>query len=378
MTNQLSLSNVINVAVQSTPTGVSAFNTANLAMFTADSAATTFGTAGYKIYFEPTSIGVDFGTDSATFKMAVAVFSQQPNILAAGGYLVIITLQSSETLDAAITRTLTLVQYTGIMSAAIESQADMLAAAAVIQANPALVGFFAQHTSSDIDTGGSLDLLRSGGLTQSRGLIYDDATSTNALIMQAAYAGRALSTNFNGSNTVGTMHLKTLPTVQPDPGLTQTLLNKAIAAGADSYVSIQGVPAVFCSGENTFFDQVLNQVWIAGALQVAGFNFLQGASTKIPQTEAGMDALKGAYRTVCEQSVTNGMTAPGLWTSPTTFGNQVDFLANISQYGYYIYSQPVAQQLQSAREARQATVVQIAIKLAGALHSSNVIVNLNA
>jgi hypothetical protein len=80
---------------------------------------------------------------------------------------------------------------------------------------------------------------------------------------------------------------------------------------------------------------------------------------------------------VLEQAITNGFVAAGSWTSSTTFGNQQDLLNNISQRGYYIYSLPVAQQLPSVRTTRQAPLVQMAIKYAGAIHSSSVIVNIN-
>lgn len=374
---QLQLTNVIDISVSEAQTGVSAYNTSNLALFTSDTPSPSF-TDGYKIYLEPSEVGIDFGTTSITFKMANAVFSQQPNILAGGGYLVIIPYTVSETLDAAVTRTKDLVQYFGLMSTTIESQADMLAAAAVIQPLNK-IGFFGQKASASIAPGGALDLLRTGGFTQSRGLIYIGTGVTNdTLIMQASYAGRALSVNFAGSNTTITMHLKDLTGVQPDVGMTQTLLNQALAAGADSYVSLQGVAKVFCSGQNSYYDQVYNLRWFVGALQVAGFNFLAQSSTKIPQTESGMDGLKGAYRNVCEEAVTNQYCAPGAWNSSTTFGNQADLLANIAQLGYYIYSQPIGQQLQVDRAARKAPLVQIALKEAGAIQSSTVIVNVNA
>jgi hypothetical protein len=90
-----------------------------------------------------------------------------------------------------------------------------------------------------------------------------------------------------------------------------------------------------------------------------------------------MDGLKGAYRNICNQAVTNQYSAPGTWTSSTTFGNQVLFLQNIIQYGYYIYSQPISQQLATARDARQAPLCQIALKEAGAIQSSDVIVYVN-
>ena len=108
------------------------------------------------------------------------------------------------------------------MSAQIETQSHMLAAAAVVQTLNA-VGFFVQDTTATIASGGALDLLRTGGFSQSRGLFYGDTTSPNALVMMASYAGRALSTVFQGSLTTSTMHLKQLIGVQPDPLITQNL-----------------------------------------------------------------------------------------------------------------------------------------------------------
>ncbi len=373
---ELQLSNVINISVSATPLGISNFNTSNLGMFTDETAAGSFGSLGYKIYLDPTDVGTDFGTGSNTFKMANAVFSQQPNILAGNGYLVVILLQSSETLDAAITRTIGLVQYFGVMSTAIESQADMLAAAAVIQPLNK-VGFFVQKLSASIAPGGSLDLLRSGSFSQSRGLYYGSILDIDALVYQASYAGRALSVNFAGSNTTMTMQLKTLISVQPDPTMTQTLYNMAKLAGADIYPNFQGSPGVACFGANAYYDSVYNLGWFVGGLEVAGFNFLKQSSTKLPQTENGMDGLKGAYRGVCQQSNTNAYSAPGQWNSPNTFGNQGDFLLNISQLGYYIFSLPIALQAQADRVTRAAPLVQIALKEAGAIHSSTVIVNVN-
>lgn len=287
------------------------------------------------------------------------------------------TTTAGETFSAAIVRTEGLVQYFGLMATFIPGQTDMLAAGATVQALNKIV-FFVNNDSASVAEGGYLDLITTGGLTQSRGLFYGSVSASDALTMMAAYAGRALSTNFSGSNTTQTMHLKDLAGVQPDPSMTQTLLNLCQAAGADVYVSLQGVPKVFCSGENSFFDQVYNLQWFVGALQVAGFNYLAESSTKIPQTENGMDGLKTAYRAICEQAVTNQYSAPGVWNSSTTFGNQGDFIQNITQRGYYIYSTPISKQLQTAREQRQAPLVQIALKEAGAIHESQVIVYVNA
>lgn len=471
---ELPISNVINVSVSEAQAGLGAYNTSNVGLFSNEVPAMSFGSLGYAIYLSPDQVAVDFGSSSKTFAMANAIFSQQPNILANNGYLVVIlvtpesqtlsfsaapssgtfvfnfgghasaainwndtaaqiqakiravagleevvvtgsisgqlltvqyagaygnlalatitsnTLNGSititvaqtvagETLAAAITRTKNLVQYFGIVADANLAeigQTDLLAAAAVVQALNK-IAFFVSNVQADIEAGGMIDLLQSGGFTQSRGLYYGDSIELNCLVMMASYVGRGLSTNFNGSNTTQTMHLKDLTGVQPDPTMTQTILNLALAAGADTYISIQGVSKVFCSGANQFFDQVYNLQWFVGAIQISDFNYLAQSSTKVPQTENGMDGLKGASRAVCEQGVTNQYIAPGQWNSSTTFGNQADFLANISQRGYYIFSLPISKQLQAAREAREAPLVQIAIKEAGAIQSSDIIIFVN-
>lgn len=339
--------------------------------------------AGLSAVIVTGSMATTLNVQMAGIYAPLTLTSTADSLMTGGSSAITITITqptANETIQAAITRTKTLVQYFGIIvdqTLAVIGQTDLLAAGAVIQALNK-IGFFVSHTAADIAPGGMLDLLRTGGLTQTRGLYYGDPSFTNDIEMMAAYASRALSTNFSGSNTTSTMHLKVLNTIQPDPTITQALLDEAIAAGADTYISIQGVSAVYCSGENFFFDQVYNLQWFVGALQVAGFNYLAQAATKIPQTENGMDGLKGAYRTVCEQAVTNQYSAPGSWTSPTTFGNPTQLILNVAQRGYYIYSVPVSQQLQADRALRKAPLIQIALKEAGAIQSSNVIVTVNA
>ena len=470
--SNLSIENVINISVSQAGQGAGEYNTSNLAIFTEEAYEASFGSDGYKIYLEPSEVATDFGTSSKTYAKALSVFSQQPNILAGGGYLVVIPMQkesqtisfdavpdagsfvvtydgndsaaiahdddaaaiqailrnvegleqvnvtgtyaagftieldgvygdisnlvtgtntltasavavnitvtedeAGETLAEAVTRSLTLVEYFGLMVTQILDQAALEATAAVIQPLNK-IGFFGSNISADLDADGKFDDIRQAGYDKCRCLYYG-GTESQVYKFVSAYAGRALSTNFDGANTTQTMHLKDLIGVTPDSSMTQTLLNKAKDAGADVYISIQGVSKTFTSGANGFFDDVYNLLWYVGALEIAGFNVLAQTGTKIPQTENGLDSLKSAYRSVCERAVTNQFVAAGSWNSPTTFGIQEDFFENVSQRGYYIYSVPVAQQSVSDREARVAPLVQIAIKYAGAIHSSSVIVNIN-
>jgi hypothetical protein len=54
------------------------------------------------------------------------------------------------------------------------------------------------------------------------------------------------------------------------------------------------------------------------------------------------------------------------------YGNPEDHRRNIKDFGYYIYSIPMAQQAQSDRMRRIAPLIQIAAKEAGAIHSSDI------
>ncbi len=89
-----------------------------------------------------------------------------------------------------------------------------------------------------------------------------------------------------------------------------------------------------------------------------------------------MTGLKNAYAQVCEQAIRNGVVAAGKWNGTVPFGDSEDFVRNIAERGYYIYSIPVAQQDQTEREARKAPLIQIALKFSGAFHFSDVIVTI--
>jgi hypothetical protein len=90
-----------------------------------------------------------------------------------------------------------------------------------------------------------------------------------------------------------------------------------------------------------------------------------------------MDGLKNAYRLVMSQAVNNGIVAPGLWNSSTVFGNPANLIRTVGDIGYYVYSIPVNQQLPADRVARKAPLIQIAAKMAGAIHQSSVVVQVN-
>ena len=291
----------------------------------------------------------------------------------AGGTAVGGANSSGEKILDAIARTEGAVGFVGVMTTLNLEDAAISAISAGVQAQDRL---FFYHVSSPTDIAGICTTNKTAGYTHTR-LVMHTGGQFTANLMKAAYAGRGCSVNFHGSNTSQTMNLKQLAGVSPDYGITQTLYSNADAAGVDLYVSYDGVSSVVSTGGNDYFDNPYSDLALKFALETAGFNFLRQTNTKVPQTEQGMNGLKNAYAQVCERFVRNGCIAAGSWTSSERFGDPEIFDQNIATKGYYIYSLPIVQQDASDREGRNAPLVQIAIKRAGAIHSSDVIVLVN-
>lgn len=387
MANNLSLSNVINVTLVPSIAGLSEFNTANLLLYSTET-TDKFGTDKFRIYYSASSVAEDFGSDSLTYKMALGVFSQAPNILSNSGALIVAIKEGDESQVEAFNRLKSQVLFCGWITtdtiandlAAIDvsesssASVESASLATAVNAENNKIQFVVSNVESDIE--GVFTDIKNATLTKTRCLFYG-GTAEQAKIMMASYASKAMSTIFEASLTTQTMHLKPLAGVLPDPVMTETILSKCKAAGVDTYISIEGVACVFSTGANGFFDEVFNELWFVNAIQTAGFNYLRQTNTKIPQTENGMTGLKNAYAQVCVRGVNNGFIAAGSWTSSDTFGNPDLFKRNIETSGFYVYSMPVAQQTKADREARKAPLVQIAVKTAGAIHSTNVMIYVN-
>lgn len=285
----------------------------------------------------------------------------------------------------AVTRIQDDVAFQGILLTQELSDVDLKALSAGIQGTNRLL-FVGKSNLTAI--AGVFTDIKNASEHQTRCLAYYNS-GNNTLTDQrsarkfaSAYAGRGMSTNFAGAGTAITMNLNELVTILPDPYIRgtvkETLIQSAETAGVDIYVGDpNGQKGVISNGANLFYDEIYNRIWFKGALQVSGYNVLKTTPTKIPQTETAMTFLKNALARVCEQAVTNGYVANGSWTLPDTFGDPERFLNNILTNGFYIYSQPVVLQDPADRASRKAPLVQIAIKSAGAIHSVDLLININ-
>ena len=327
---------------------------------------------GNTIRFTSKKVGTISSVDLGTVSPATGTdLSANGFLKHTTGTAVVGTNESGETVENAILRTYQLVQYAGVITNLEMQNATIISLATSMQARDMI---FLHHIASTEDILGLATTIKSATNFKTRILFYS-VSNADANLMKCAYVGRMFSVDFAGSNTTITPNLKTLATIIPDPNINQTIRDNALLAGVDIYTYVSSAPCVLASGGNDYFDNVYNNLWFKFALQVAGFNFLYQTTSKVPQTESGMDGLKDAYRKVCKQAVLNGMIGVGLsWNTPDTFGSPEDFKRNITDVGFFIYSLPIAQQSQTDREARKAPLVQMAVKLAGAIHKSDVLV----
>lgn len=188
--------------------------------------------------------------------------------------------------------------------------------------------------------------------------------------------GRAFSVNFSANRSTITLMYKQEPGVVAEL-ITETQAQTLKFKRCNVFVKYQNDTAIIQYGVmsgQAYFDEIHGLDWFADALQTAEYNLLYQSKTKIPQTDAGQNQLVTVAANVCQEAINNGLIAPGQWNADG-FGQieRGDFLTE----GFYIYTQPMAAQDQSIREQRIAPPIQIALKLAGAIHEIDCIVDVN-
>lgn len=208
---------------------------------------------------------------------------------------------------------------------------------------------------------------------------YDQSTiqySSSTPYAVASLFGRAFSVDFTAQNSTITLMYKQEPGVVPedlDDNEELALQNKRcnVFAGYDNDTAI--IQYGTMSG-TAFFDEIHGLDWFQNAIQTSCYNVLYTSTTKVPQTDAGVNQLTNACNSTCAAAVNNGLAAPGVWNGPS-FGALVtgQYLKN----GYYVFVPSVDLQSQSDRDARKAPPIQIALKLAGAIQSVDVLVTVN-
>lgn len=192
----------------------------------------------------------------------------------------------------------------------------------------------------------------------------------------ASLFGRAFSVNFAANRSTITLMYKQEPGVAA-ADITETQAQTLKAKRCNVFTQYMNDTSIIQYGVmsgQAYFDERHGLDWFADALQTELYNLLYTSKTKIPQTDAGQNQLVNVCNAVCNEAINNGLAAPGTWNADG-FGQleRGDYLPE----GFYIYTPPMAEQAQSIREQRIAPPIQIALKLAGAIHEIDAIVDVN-
>jgi len=277
------------------------------------------------------------------------------------------TNSSGETLPEAIARTFHAIQYSGIATDLDLENTALETASAFVNG---LTGYYLQNLICNTE---DINLLALPNATanqnKARYAIY-----TNYALRVEAKAGfltLMAGVNYNANSTAKTSQGKQINGLAPDI-IYDSLYPTLETAGCDYYPMVGNNAFAISTGGNGYANNVIDDIALEFYCQYAIFNVLRATNTKIPQTEAGMTMVKNAVAQVLSQFVSNGVIALGTWNSSETFGNTMQFLTDVSTKGWYMYSQPIAQQLQSYREQRIAPTIQIAAKRSGAFHTFSV------
>lgn len=176
------------------------------------------------------------------------------------------------------------------------------------------------------------------------------------------------STNWNGTNTHLDLFWKGLSNAVPSNILKIVDLQ---ALGAISrYVNTGEFLDAKIDGYSA--SNALGLIWLLKTIEARIFNLLKTTSTKIPQTEEGVQRIKNEIVTVLRQSVTVGLVAPNTWNGEVPYDDE-KFRQGIAENGFYIRSVPISEQSQADREAGKAPLINFAFKYAGAIIDVSVI-----
>lgn len=332
-----------------------------------------------RAYSTADDIGDDFGVDSEEYKAAVIWFSQQPQptLIYVGRWVKTLETGEAGTVETLLQAVNALMDYNSwyglhlaIPEADYPGDADIISVAAAIEASTVSRIFgITTDEATILDAATTTDLASKLKAAKcSRTFIQ---YSTSSLYAALSAFARAFTVDFTGSNTTITLKFKQQPGITYETlGTSQT--NNLEAKNCNVYVYYENDTAILEQGvmsNGDFFDERHGLDWLQNAVQTADFNTLYTSTTKIPQTDAGTTTRIANIELVLDKAVQNGLFAPGKWTGgPMGQLNTGDTLTK----GYYTWAENVDDQLQVDREARKGVPIQVAGKLAGAVHYGTV------
>lgn len=368
----LALSNVVNVTVGDVPLSEPQLALDQMLLLTSEFPA-EFPSDSYAFFTSYEALVQVFGSASITAKAAAPFFSQsqRPNRLMVAEYDPLVTISANITAATALEEFWYGVAFADTIDFTdTDNAAELIAAADLVEALDFRTLFVRTAAIAHIE-----DVPENPFKVMHDKLLKNTVAfivPTGDQYLEMAAASAMLSVNFQGTNTTRTMKFKTAPGVTPMV-LTETQATKANAIGMNYYTKFGG-SAMIAEGTSLggrFFDEIHFLDWLIDAVQKNVFNGLYTAPNKIPLTDAGVTQLVGRVKEVARQGVRNGGMAPGTWRLDG-FGALArgDYL----EEGFYAWADSVANLSDTDVDARKAPTIYLAVKLAGAIHRSDVII----
>lgn len=190
-----------------------------------------------------------------------------------------------------------------------------------------------------------------------------------------AEMARLHTVNFNNENSAITLNLKELKGITAED-YSQDEINKAKKVGLDLYTNFGDLPKLLTSGANGWADNVYNIIAIKNYIQTDVFNLLGTTGTKLAQIKRDVNKIVDTIEKTLILFRKANIIGAGTWNSADDFGDPLLFRRSILANGYFIYAQPLSEQSQDDRVARKSPAIQVALKLAGAIHSVDIILNI--
>lgn len=380
MPQGLPLSDIVNVDVIMSPTATTGRNFGSMLIM--GSATVISRTERLRLYSAAADIAADFGSDSAEYQAATLFFAQspQPQQLYIGRWAKTLAAGEEGDIETLLESVNAVLDYASWYGLAIATGKDEIIADDDILAVAAAIESAAQHrvfavtsqAASLLNATTTTDLasrLKAAGYA--RTFIQYSSHCRHAAV--SAFA-RAFTVNFNGSNTTLTLKFKS------EPGVISEMLSSSQAAvlkskHANVFVMFANDSAILQQGvmaNGDFFDERHGLDWLQNYVQTNLYNLLYTSATKVPQSEAGITRLMANVEASMDQAISNGLVAAGVWN-----GGDIGQLASgdMLTKGYYVYARPLSAQAVADREARKAPLIQVACKLAGAVHYADVQIN---
>lgn len=373
----LSINQIVDVQLIDSPMGL-AMRDFSLSLILTSSKGDIFGTSQDRTFFAASAdeVGKHFGTESEVYKAASMYFSvtPKPKRVLIGYWNKGEAEQPTESItDALIAINDKNQNFYGLyISDKVEDKiADEAHEWVASQVIPRVMAYTALRDEqiedkeeniikkwADKNTGRVMVLFNKTG---------DDHGAAQLLAM-------AINTNWRGYNTAKTLKFKTM-TVRSDANISLNDAEKCRKLGVTFYTDYDGMSMV---AEGTmvggrWIDEIVGLDAFINAIQVETVNALR-TYPKIAQTDRGTEILIGRLVPVARQFVNNGFIAGGKWNG-VEIGELMagDMLFD----GFYFYADSFANQTQSDRDERLGMPITVAIKLAGAIHNQDILVNFN-